>query len=45
MRSAEIGFGRRKRAAFVEAPRTFKLPFDEKGEVDFGFGEVLEPQQ
>ena len=34
-----------KGTAFVEAPRTFKLPFDEKGEVDFGFGEVLEPQQ
>ena len=33
-----------KGTAFVEAPRTFKLPFDEKGEVDFGFGEVLEPQ-
>lgn len=33
---------RLKGTAFVEAPSKFKLPFDEKGEVDLGLGQ---PQQ
>jgi len=33
---------RLKGTAFVESPSSFKLPFDEKGEVDLGLGQ---PQQ
>ncbi len=36
---------RLKGTAFVEAPSSFKLPFDEKGEVDLGLGEALEQPQ
>jgi LEA14-like dessication related protein len=34
-----------KGTAFVESPSRFKLPFDEKGEVDFGLGSSGEPKQ
>jgi LEA14-like dessication related protein len=34
-----------KGTAFVESPSRFKLPFDEKGEVDFGLGSSSEPKQ
>ena len=33
-----------KGTAFVESPGTFKLPFDEKGEVDLGFAQQSEQQ-
>ena len=33
-----------KGTAFVESPGTFKLPFDEKGEVDLGFAQQTEQQ-
>lgn len=33
-----------KGTAFVERPGTFKLPFDEKGEVDLGFAQQPEQQ-
>lgn len=33
---------RLKGTAFVEAPSTFKLPFDEKGEVDLPLGSAPE---
>ena len=36
---------RLKGTAFVDAPSSFKLPFDEKGEVDLGLGEAPEQQQ
>ena len=34
-----------KGTVFVVSPRSFKLPFDEKGEVDFGLGSSGEPKQ
>jgi len=34
-----------KGTAFVESPSRFKLPFDERGEVDFGLGSSGEPKQ
>jgi hypothetical protein len=33
-----------KGTAFVESPGTFKLPFDEKGEIDLGFAQESEQQ-
>ena len=33
---------RLKGAVFVEYPSRFKLPFDEKGEVDFGLNQSLQ---
>ena len=33
-----------KGTAFVQSPGTFKLPFDEKGEVDLGFAQQSEQQ-
>ena len=33
-----------KGTAFVQSPGTFKLPFDEKGEVDLGFAQQTEQQ-
>lgn len=33
-----------KGTAFVESPGTFKLPFDEKGEIDLGFTQQTEQQ-
>ena len=36
---------RLKGTAFVEAPSSFKLPFDEKGEVDLNLGEAPQQQQ
>ena len=36
---------RLKGTAFVDAPSSFKLPFDEKGEVDLNLGEAPQQQQ
>ena len=36
---------RLKGTAFVDAPSSFKLPFDEKGNIDLGLGQAMEPQQ
>lgn len=36
---------RLKGTAFVDAPSSFKLPFDEKGDIDLGLGQATEPQQ
>ena len=36
---------RLKGTAFVETPSSFKLPFDEKGEVDLGLDSANQPQK
>jgi LEA14-like dessication related protein len=36
---------RLKGTAFVVSPSSFKLPFDEKGEVDLGLGSLSQPQK